>query len=104
KIRALQPDLIIGNKEENYIEGIEELAGEFPVWMSDIENLEQALEMILQVGKLVGAKNRAIEIKNEIEARFSALTAQESGTAAYFIWRKPYMAAGRNTFINDMLT
>ena len=36
KIRALQPDLIIGNKEENTKEQIEELSDEFPVWMSEI--------------------------------------------------------------------
>ncbi len=104
KIRELKPDLIIGNKEENYKEGIKQLAAEFPVWMSDIENLEQALKMITEAGRLVGAKNRATEIKSKIEAGFSALTAQKTGTAAYFIWRKPYMAAGKNTFINDMLS
>ena len=31
-IRSLQPDLIIGNKEENYKDGITELKKEFPVW------------------------------------------------------------------------
>lgn len=39
KIEALEPDLIIGNKEENYQEGIERLSEKFPVWMSDIYNL-----------------------------------------------------------------
>src|SRR5688572_32907534 len=33
KIRALKPDLIIGNKEENVKEVIDELCAEFPVWM-----------------------------------------------------------------------
>src|SRR5688500_11346244 len=33
KIRSLNPDLIIGNKEENEKEQIEELIKEFPVWM-----------------------------------------------------------------------
>src|SRR6185312_15637847 len=35
KIRALQPDLIIGNKEENDRAQIEQLQTEFNVWMSD---------------------------------------------------------------------
>src|SRR5690349_24245121 len=35
KIRELQPDLIIANKEENTQEQIEALAAEFPVWVSD---------------------------------------------------------------------
>src|SRR5688572_18524064 len=32
-IGQLNPDLIIGNKEENYKEGIERLREKFPVWM-----------------------------------------------------------------------
>src|SRR5688572_18242167 len=36
KIAALQPDLIIANKEENTKEQIETLATLFPVWISDI--------------------------------------------------------------------
>src|SRR4051812_13362498 len=39
KIRSLQPDLIIGNKEENYKEGIETLQKDYPVWMSDIKDV-----------------------------------------------------------------
>ncbi|MDX5346763.1 MAG: helical backbone metal receptor, partial [Hymenobacteraceae bacterium] len=52
KIDALKPDLIIGNKEENYREGIEKLAEKYPVWMSDIFTLNDALEMMQQIGKL----------------------------------------------------
>jgi ABC-type Fe3+-hydroxamate transport system substrate-binding protein len=46
------PDLIIGNKEENYAEGINQLQKHFPVWMSDIATLDDAYEMIKEVGKL----------------------------------------------------
>ena len=43
KIANLQPDLIIGNKEENDQAQIELLAAHHPVWMSDISTLEDAL-------------------------------------------------------------
>src|SRR5215213_9070876 len=36
KIRDLKPDLILANKEENTREDIEELAKDFPVWISDV--------------------------------------------------------------------
>src|SRR3954467_15419481 len=42
-IRSLQPDLVIANKEENTKEQIDALAKEFPVWISDIQNIPQAL-------------------------------------------------------------
>src|SRR5688572_6542533 len=45
-IDLLRPDLIIGNKEENYQEGIERLRERYPVWMSDIFTLQDALSMI----------------------------------------------------------
>src|ERR1700741_1030662 len=53
KIAELKPDLIIGNKEENEQVQIEELMKQYPVWMSDITNLDQALDMISRVGALV---------------------------------------------------
>src|SRR5215210_2609018 len=45
KIKALEPDLILANKEENVKEQIEELAKYFPVWISDVADLPSAFEM-----------------------------------------------------------
>ena len=107
KIAALQPDLIIGNKEENYQAGIEELAAKYPVWLSDIGNLPEALEMIRRVGFIAGAKKKADALAAEIAASFAVLettaAAEAPVSVAYFIWRKPYMVAATGTFIDDML-
>ena len=53
RIKKLQPDLIIGNKEENDQTQIEQLAKEYPVWMSDIISFEDALDMIERIGKII---------------------------------------------------
>ena len=53
KIKELKPDLIIANKEENERSDIEELQKHFPVWISDIKNLDDALRMIHHVGEVV---------------------------------------------------
>ena len=104
KIATLKPDLIIGNKEENYQVGIEQLAASYPVWLSDISDLGQALAMIRRVGFIVGAKDKAEKTATEIANSFAALVAPKPLIpAAYFIWRKPYMAAASGTFIDDML-
>ena len=107
KIAALNPDLIIGNKEENYQAGIEQLAATYPVWLSDISNLPDALEMIRRVGFIAGAKEKAEGLAAEITASFAALESAaaevEPTAVAYFIWRKPYMVAATGTFIDDML-
>ncbi|KHJ38835.1 vitamin B12-binding protein [Pedobacter glucosidilyticus] len=105
KIRALNPDLIIANKEENQQEQIEVLAQEFPVWISDINTLTEALTMIKQVGELVAIKTKAIQIADTIKANFDNLTPSSKPLkAAYFIWKEPFMLAGKHTFIDDMLT
>ncbi|WP_304064775.1 ABC transporter substrate-binding protein [Pedobacter glucosidilyticus] len=104
KIRALKPDLIIANKEENQQEHIEALAQEFPVWISDIHILAEALDMIIQVGKLTGTEAKAKEIATTIRSDFEALTPSSKPLkAAYFIWKHPYMLAAKHTFIDDML-
>nr|WP_294901096.1 helical backbone metal receptor [uncultured Pedobacter sp.] len=107
KIRALNPDLIIGNKEENQKEDMELLMQEFPVWMSDIYNLDDALEMIKQIGKVVGRKELAQEIAGTIRLNFNILLKEIDQTplksVAYFIWHQPDMLAGKQTFIDEML-
>ncbi|WBA42050.1 ABC transporter substrate-binding protein [Hymenobacter canadensis] len=104
KIADLRPDLIIGNKEENYQEGIEQLAAQFPVWMSDISNLDEALDMIRRVGFIGGRKEAAEQMAAQIAASFQQLPLPaELVPAAYFIWRKPYMVAATGTFIDDLL-
>lgn len=103
-IDELQPDLIIGNKEENYEEGIAALQAKYPVWMSDIYTLEDALEMISQVGQLTGTESRAQELAQGIAAGFQKLQpVQPAIPTAYFIWRNPYMAVGNNNFIDHLL-
>lgn len=104
KVRALEPDLIIGNKEENERKDIDLLGKEFPVWMSDIRDLDAALEMISTVGGLTGTRMRANEINARISTGFnSLLPIAPTLTVAYLIWREPYMGAGHGTFVNDML-
>ncbi|WP_242583055.1 ABC transporter substrate-binding protein [Hymenobacter telluris] len=104
KINTLKPDLILGNKEENYQAGIEQLAENYPVWLSDIATLPDALDMIRRVGLITGRKERADALAEEIDTSFRALpTPAASVAAAYFIWRKPYMVAASGTFIDDLL-
>lgn len=104
KIRELQPDLIIANKEENNKEQIDALAGEFPVWISDIQNIPQALQMIQVVGQLTGKEVQAGNIVEEVVAGFNNLAkANTPKRIAYFIWYKPWMSVGSDTFINNMI-
>jgi ABC-type Fe3+-hydroxamate transport system substrate-binding protein len=103
RIERLGPDLLIGNREENYIEGIARLEQRHAVWMSDIETLNHARWMIEAIGELCDRADAAARLVREIDAAFSHLSRSRLGSAAYLIWQKPWMAAGSETFIDDML-
>lgn len=109
KVAALEPDLIIGNKEENDRSDIETLTRSYPTWMSDILNLADALKMIEEMGVLTGTETRAAELIAEIESEFTSLdqwvasNVKEKSSVAYFIWKDPDYCAGANTFVDTML-
>ncbi len=105
KIRSLQPDLILSNKEENSRQQIETLAAEFPVWISNIHNLEEAIEMIAQIGSITGKEAEANQLVYRITENFALLkqSVDFNIPTACLIWKDPYMVAGSQTFIDDMM-
>ncbi len=105
RVDALQPDLIIANKEENERPQVEALAERYPVWVSDIKTLADALAMIRSIGQLTGTDAVATPLADEIAHRFTALqTPPTPARVAYLIWKNPWMTAGGDTFIHQMLT
>ncbi len=104
QLKLLQPDLIIANKEENTKEQIEQLQQIAPVWVSDINTLDDALRMIREIGEITNRAKEAQLLAEEIQSRFHGLPVPTKLVrVAYLIWKDPYMAAGGNTFINHLL-
>lgn len=104
KILRLNPDLCIGNKEENAKEDIEWLSEHFPVWMSDVNTFEDALEMIQQFGGIFECEEQAASLIQDVNAGFGQM--QELGrgrSVIYYIWHNPDYAVGPHTFIHDIL-
>lgn len=107
KVKELQPDLIIGNKEENTRADIEKLREIAPVWMSDIDTLQHSVEMILEVGKLTDRVEESKSLVASIQHNFSELkkkTENNKWTCLYFMWKDPYFTVGKKTFIDDMIS
>ena len=63
--------------------------------------------MIKNVGMLTGQASSAVRIANSIQSTFKKLfekiSSKEKIKTAYVIWRNPYMVAGGDTFISDMM-
>ncbi len=105
KIRRLQPDLIIGNKEENTQEDIAILETIAPVWLSDITTFEDAIHLIKSLGDIFDKQEVSSQLVHSISNAFTALNKSErSYKVAYFIWHAPDFVAGKATFIDTMLT
>lgn len=107
KIKSLRPDLIICNKEENTLEMVDELEKTATVWVTDIYTIEYALQMIKSFGRIFDREEIASRIVSKInfekEAFIHFMKDKPLKKAAYIIWKDPYMAAGRNTFINELM-
>jgi ABC-type Fe3+-hydroxamate transport system substrate-binding protein len=103
-IASLKPQLIIANKEENVKEQIESLENICPVFITDVHDLNSALQMIEMTGGITNRIKQAQPIIQKIKKEFSHLKLQQNKLrVCYLIWRKPYMTIGGDTFINDML-
>ena len=95
KIHLLKPDLIIANKEENVKEQIEELALHYPVWLTNVNSLANALQMIADIGILTGNDAAASTLIDSISKAFNEIPKIEKPLkTAYLIWRKPHMELG----------
>jgi iron complex transport system substrate-binding protein len=107
KIKALQPDIIICNKEENTKEIVEELSQICPVWVTDIYTIEDNLQMISDFGQLFNKRTEAQKWIDKIDFAYQDfqqfIKDKPIKKAAYFIWANPYMVAGNHTFINELL-
>jgi ABC-type Fe3+-hydroxamate transport system substrate-binding protein len=104
KIVSIQPDFIIANKEENEESQVRKLMENFPVWVSDIHKLHDAVEMIREISMIVGKETVGTEMVNNIKIKFSKKGKKgKKITCAYLIWNKPMMTVGGDTFISNML-
>lgn len=101
---ALQPDLIIAEKEENRLEDVEAMSQHWPVYVCEIRSVEEAIASIRRLGELTQRDERAKDLSSEIESAWLTLPqAKPPLRVLYLIWRKPWMAAGRDTYIDTVL-
>ncbi|UII29247.1 helical backbone metal receptor [Fulvivirga maritima] len=102
-IDKLKPDLIIGNKEENYKEGIEHLQNKYSVLLTDIKTIPEAIQMISDIGAITNRNDQAENIIDQINQGLLNLQKKEAKKVLYLIWNNPYMAAGGDTYISHVM-
>jgi len=99
---AMQPDLVVVNTEENRLVDIAALreAG-LTVWQTDPETVPEALLQLRQLLAALGATR--IDWLDAAERGWRTVPGGARRTALVPIWRRPWMALGRDTFAGDVL-
>ena len=105
RIAQLRPDWVLANKEENVKEQIEACSQWAGIYVSDISDLDDAIAMIADIGKIVNREKGALQLIGKISEGFEKLGSRTPArvSAAYLIWQNPLMTIGHDTFIHDMM-
>lgn len=122
RIVALNPDLVLANREENRKQDIGQLrAAGVPVYVDEPCTVEQGLAMVSLLGRMLDCEERSDTIVRRGAQQLSAIAqrlreleeqnAHKLKPRAHwrprvlaFIWRDPWMVAGAHTYISDMLS
>ena len=108
RIRALAPDLVVANMEENRRDVVEALrAAGVAVWVTFPRTVAEGIGLIRELGTLTGTEATAAAMAGPIEAAHRAVLTRVAALprARVFcpIWRGPYMTVNRDTYVHDML-
>lgn len=102
-IRALQPDLVHMNLEEN-LKRHADAIGEFaPVFVTEPKSVEDVAEHIEQLGAIHGRPQEADGFAKQIRSELEALRGASPFTFACPIWKKPWMWCGGDTYVSNLV-
>lgn len=104
KIKALQPDLILANKEENVKEQVEALMEDFKVIVTNVETVEDNYYLLKSLGKIFNKEETAQSFNLKIYEILNHTKIKSTIKIAYLIWKNPYMTIGSDTFIDKVLS
>jgi ABC-type Fe3+-hydroxamate transport system substrate-binding protein len=105
-LRALQPDLVVVNSEENRREDFEALLADgVPVFVSFVRSVVETVRSVVRLGAALDLDTAAAALAGEIADTRAATIAAAPARRRVFcpIWRKPWMSFNRDTYCHDLL-
>ena len=102
KIKALKPDLIIANIEENDREQVLACGLFCKVLLTDVRSVESALKEAERIAYAVGKTEAGAQWIRQIRDAWGTVRPIHS-SATYVVWKTPLMVAGHDTYINDVM-
>lgn len=99
-IRALNPELVYVNLEENLERHASQIAAFAPVFVTEPKTVDDVANLITTLGTIHGRPERAHELNETLaRERFSA----SPYSFAVPIWKKPWMWCGGDTYVSNLV-
>lgn len=102
-VLALKPTHILCNQEENPKEPVERLMAAVPTLVTFPKSPSDVPEMLRSMGQFLDAPRAFDEAAGKLETAMRSFQPLPRRRFLYFIWRNPYMIAGRDTYISRFL-
>ncbi|HEX2835386.1 MAG TPA: helical backbone metal receptor [Thermoanaerobaculia bacterium] len=102
EIRALAPDLVHMNLEENLRRHGEAIARFAPLFVSEPKRVEDVITLLEQLGVLHDREARAAELANELRDELASMP-RRAFTFACPIWKNPWMWCGGDTYVSHLV-
>lgn len=109
KVVAVKPDLVVASRGNDQ-EGVETLRKlGIPVFVLDIQTLDQMLTAVERLGKLGGVEAPAARVKKDLAGRVEQVrkrvaTQVERPKVMWGYWGEPVYTAGPRTMIDDVFS
>jgi len=106
RVLTLAPDLVLANREENTRRRVERIAERAPVLLTDPRSPRDVPALWRELGavceRLEAGERLTAGVEAELARAFGA-EARRAPRFVYWVWRDPWMAAGRDTYISQLL-
>ena len=106
KIRSLNPDLIVMDKEENPLEIYQTLADEgYTIFVSEVESAQDVPKMLRELGKACNRESAGEQLALLCEDSLDQISKVGNGLRTVpLIWYEPLMAVGPNKYAGAILS
>jgi ABC-type Fe3+-hydroxamate transport system substrate-binding protein len=106
-IRALAPDLVIANHEENRRRDVERLvAAGIPVWVTYPRTVHEGASLLAEIAALGASEERIRAVVEPVLDAVAAAEAHPPGPEPRVfcpIWKNPWMTVGGDTYAHDLI-
>jgi iron complex transport system substrate-binding protein len=102
RIRALRPDLVHMNFEENLRRHAEQIETFAPIHVTEPKTVDDVRRLIADLGELYGRQSDATRLVADLDRELEHLPLRPF-TFAVAIWKKPWMWCGGDTYVSSLV-